>query len=62
MVIYFEKPLENDQVHTVKFYTSLKSKEVGPIEPVQMNNYQSNTCRKDLNWLHFDDDERVQER
>ena len=31
-------------------------------EPVQMNIYQSNTYKKDLNWLHFDDEPRVQER
>ena len=33
-----------------------------PVEPVQMNIYQSNTYRKDLSWLHFDDEPRVQER
>ena len=32
------------------------------IETVQMNIYQSNTYRKDLSWLHFDDEPRVQER
>ena len=26
-----------------------------------MNTYQSNIYRKDLNWLHFDDEPRVQE-
>ena len=31
------------------------------VEPVQMNIYQSNTYRKDLRWLHFDDEPRVQE-
>ena len=29
--------------------TSLKNKEVEPVEPLQMNIYQSNTYRKDLN-------------
>ena len=32
-----------------------------PVEPVQKNIYQSNTYRKDLSWLHFDDEPRVQE-
>ena len=27
-----------------------------------MNIYQSNTCRKDLSWLRFDDEPGVQER
>ena len=36
--------------------------EVEPAESVQMNMYQSNTYRKDLNWLHFGDEPRVQER
>ena len=34
----------------------------GTVEPVQMNSYQSNTYRKDLSWLHFNDEARVQER
>ena len=33
-----------------------------PVEPVQMNTYQSKTYRKDLSWLHFDNEPRVQER
>ena len=36
--------------------------EAEPVEPVQMIIYQSNTYRKDLSWLHFDDEPRVQER
>ena len=32
------------------------------VEPIQMNIYQSNTYRKDLNQVHFDDEPRVQER
>ena len=32
------------------------------VEPVQMNIYQSNTYKKYLSWLHFDDEPRVQER
>ena len=35
---------------------------VEPVEPVQMNNYQSYIYRKDLSWLHFDHDIKVQER
>ena len=42
--------------------TPLKRNEVEPVEPVQMNIYQSNTCRKDLHLLHFNDEPRVQER
>ena len=33
-----------------------------PVQPIQMNIYQSNTYRKDLNWLYFNDEPRVQER
>ena len=33
-----------------------------PAQPVQTNIYQSNTYRKDLNHLHFDDEPRVQEK
>ena len=33
-----------------------------PARPVRMNIYQSNNYRKDLNWLHFDDELWVQER
>ena len=36
--------------------------EVEPVQPVQMNIYQSNIYRKDLTWLNFDDEQRVQER
>ena len=39
-----------------------KKKEVQTVLPLQMNIYQSNTYRKDLSWLHFDDEQRVQER
>ena len=27
-----------------------------------MKIYQSNTCRKDVSWLHFDNEPRVQQR
>ena len=33
-----------------------------PVQPVETNIYQSNTYRKDVSWLHFDDEPRVQER
>ena len=36
-------------------------KEVEPVEPVQMNIYQTNTYRKELRWLHFNNEARVQE-
>ena len=39
-----------------------KNKEVEPFQPVQMNIYQSNTCRKEICWLHFDNKPRVQEK
>ena len=38
------------------------NKKVKPVELVQMKIYQSNTYRKDLNWLHFDNEPRVQEK
>ena len=33
-----------------------------PVEPVLMNIYQIDTYRKDLSWLHFSDEPRVQDR
>ena len=42
--------------------TSLKNKEVEPVEPVQMNIYQYNIYRTDLSLLHFDNEPRVSER
>ena len=33
-----------------------------PIQPVQMNIYQSNTYKKDLTWLHFDNEPMVKEK
>ena len=41
--------------------TYLRNKEVEPVEPVQMYMYQSNTYRKDLSWLHFNNEPKVQE-
>ena len=39
--------------------TSLEESEVEPVEPVLKNIYQSNNYRKDLTWLHFDNEPRV---
>ena len=36
--------------------------EVEPVQPVQMNIYQSNTYRKPLSWLFFVNEPRFQER
>ena len=41
---------------------TLEYKEVEPVQPIQMNFYQSNTYRKDLSWLHFNNEPRVQDR
>ena len=41
---------------------TLRKKEVEQVELVQMNIYESNTYSKDLTWLHFEDEARVQER
>ena len=35
---------------------------MGPVEPLQMNIYQSNTYKKELSWLYFNDKPSVQER
>ena len=35
--------------------------QVEPLQPVQIKIYRSNSFRKDLRWLHFDDEPRVQE-
>ena len=43
-------------------YNSLENKEVEPVEPFHMKIYQINTYRKDLGWLHFEDEPKVQER
>ena len=39
--------------------TSLENKEVEPVEPAQMNIYQSNAYTKNLGWLHFYNEPRV---
>ena len=51
---------ENHAMYQNIELTYLKKKEVEPVAPVQMN--QSDTYRKDLSWLHFDNESRVQER
>ena len=33
-----------------------------PVQLVKKDICQSNTCVKDLSWLHFDDEPKVQER
>ena len=38
-----------------------KSKEGEPVQPVQMNIYQSNTYRKNLSWLYCDNEPKTQE-
>ena len=37
-----------------------RNEEVEQDEPVQMKIYQSNSYRKELSWLHFEDEPRVQ--
>ena len=32
-----------------------------PVDPVQMNIFKSNTFRKYLSWLHFNDEPKIQE-
>ena len=43
-------------------WASHESKEVESIHPVQMNLYHSNTQRKNLDYLHFEVEPRVQEK
>ena len=43
-----------------KIMQSIRITEVEPVDPLQMNIYQSNTYRKDSGWLHFADELRVQ--
>ena len=65
-----EQPLKSMQLQERKIHainqnnkqTFLENKGMEPVEPVQMNIYQSNTYKKDLSWLHFDDEPKVQER
>ena len=48
--------------YTTDKQTALENEGVEPVEPVQMNFYQSDTYRKDLSWLHLGYEPRVQER
>ena len=41
---------------------SQKNEEFEPDLPVEMNTTQSNTYRKDLDWLHFNNNPMVQEK
>ena len=57
--------LQERKIHAINQnnkQTFLENKGVEPVEPVQMNIYQSNTYKKDLSWLHFDNEPKVQER
>ena len=44
---------KNHAIYQNNEQTSLKNKEVEPVELVQMNIYQKNTYREDLSWLDF---------
>ena len=47
---------------TVGIGILVTSRNSEPVEPVPMNICQSNTYRKDLSWLNFDNEPKVQER
>ena len=53
---------KNHAIYQNNKKTSLENKEVELAEPVQMNICQTNTYGKDLSWLYFDDEPRVQQR
>ena len=56
--------LQERKIHAINQnnkQTFLENKGVEPAEPVQMNIYQSNTYKKDLSWLHFNDEPKVQQ-
>ena len=53
--------VKNHAIYQKNKQNSRENKEVEPAEPVQKNIYQSNTYRKDLNWLHFKNGPRAQE-
>ena len=54
-----EKILETTRI---KSKTSLGNKEMEPVQPVQMIIYQSKIYTKDLSWLHFDNEPRIQDK
>ena len=53
---------KNHAIYQNNEQTSIENKEVEPVEPVQINIYQSNTSREDLRWLHFVDQPRDKKR
>ena len=53
---------KNHAIYQNNKWISLSSKELEPLEPVQKQIYQSNTYRKELSWLHFNDKLMVQEQ
>ena len=54
--------MKNHAIYQNNKQTSLKKKEVQPVEPVLKNTYQSNTYTEDLSWPHFDDEPQLQEK
>ena len=59
---YIQKTLESSCVRRETVDIGRENKEVEPAEQVQMKIYQSNTDRKDLSGLYFNDEPRVHER
>ena len=53
---------KNRAIYQNNEQTSHENKEAELVQSVQMNIYQSNTNTKDLSWIHFNDEPRVQER
>ena len=49
---------ENHTTYQNNEWTYHENEKVEPFQPIQMNIYQSNIYRKDLSWLHFDDEPR----
>ena len=60
--LWLSKTVELVLGYTTDKQTALENEGVEPVEPVQMNFYQSGTYRKDLSWLHIGYEPRVQER
>ena len=55
-------PESNQAIYLNNEKTSLENKEVGPVDPVQMNIYRSNTYRKDLSWQCFNERQLVKDQ
>ena len=53
--------IENNGIYQNNEWTTHENKEAGPVQPVQMNIYQSYSYITDLSWLHFYNCHRVQE-